>query len=235
MPKKFPIVFVILAILAIAITACSTTSSTPTIVRLPTTTLVPTQPPLPTPVPPTATVPPTPTQTATATLTVLPTLIPTTALNATPTSASEPTSTATASATATQTRAPTLAPPTAAAPGGMFVTSMRVEPNPVRGAELTFSPTFFNNTGSAQNVKWVVYIYRADTPGRRIGETAALYITIPQGTSEQKGAGFWKLALGGPCDYFYAEVAYLDVNNRGVSYTTPDGTVFQKGLTVCPP
>ena len=117
----------------------------------------------------------------------------------------------------------------------MFVTSLRVDPNPVRGAELTFNPTFFNNTGSPQNVKWVVYIYRADTPGRRIGETTAIYITIPQGASEQKGVGFWKLPLGGPCDYFYAEVAYFDVNNRGVSYTTSDGAVFQKGLTVCPP
>lgn len=112
---------------------------------------------------------------------------------------------------------------------------MRVEPNPVRGQPLTFYPTFFNNTGSPQNIKWVVYIYRSDTPNRRIAETTALYLTIPPGTFEQKGLGTWKLDLGGPCDYFYAEVAFFDANNRGVSFTTPDGTVYQKGLTLCPP
>jgi hypothetical protein len=118
----------------------------------------------------------------------------------------------------------------------LYVTNLRIDPNPpVRGAELNFYATFANTASTIYNPRWVVYIYKADTPNRTYGETSILQSTIAGGTGEIKALGFWKLPLGGPCDYFFARVASLDVNNKPVMYTSPDGAVFEKGFTVCPP
>jgi hypothetical protein len=131
---------------------------------------------------------------------------------------------------------PPLPTPTPAFPPGLYVSNLRIEPNPpVRGTDLNFFVTFSNTAGSVYNPKWLVYIYRADTPNRSYSETTALQSAISAGTIEIKSLGSWKLGLGGPCDYFFARVGFLDINNRPVMYTQPDGTVFEKGFTVCPP
>lgn len=105
----------------------------------------------------------------------------------------------------------------------------------MRGADLSFYVTFLNTAGTVYNPKWLVYIYKADTPNRSYSETTALQISIPAGANEFKSLGNWKLGLGGLCDYFFARVGFLDANNKPVMYTSPDGSVFEKGFTVCPP
>lgn len=189
-------------------------------------TRVPTLPPLVLPtatvIPPTFTVAPTlPPPTATTTVVVIQ---PTSAVSETP-------------ATATPTALATLLPtPPPAFPPGLYVSNLRIEPSPpVRGADLNFYVTFLNTAGSVYNPRWLVYIFRADTPNRSYSETTVLQSSIPAGTNEVKSLGSWKLGLGGPCDYFFARVGFLDINNRPVMYTQSDGTIFEKGFTVCPP
>lgn len=85
-----------------------------------------------------------------------------------------------------------------------------------------------------QNYRWVVYIFKADTQ-KVIGETTRTDLSIPVGTFERQSNGYWKLPLGGPCDWFYAQVGWLNADNKVTWFTTPSGAVFQKGFTVCPP
>lgn len=218
-------VLALMGLVSLTVACASAPTATP---ALPTRTRVPTLPPLVLPtatvIPPTFTTAPTlPPPTATATVVVIQ---PTLAISET-----QPTS--------TPTLLPTLPPlptPTPAFPPGLYVSNLRIEPNPpVRGTDLNFFVTFSNTAGSVYNPKWLVYIYRADTPNRSYSETTALQSAISAGTIEIKSLGSWKLGLGGPCDYFFARVGFLDINNRPVMYTQPDGTVFEKGFTVCPP
>ena len=126
-----------------------------------------------------------------------------------------------------------MTPPPSVAPG-LYLTSLRINPNPpTRGTELTFYATFANTTSTIQNYKWTVYIYRADTPSKSFSETSALQSAIPVGTKEIQGAGSWKLSLGGPCENFIARPAFFDQNNQPLSFKQPDGKVFEKNFTVC--
>lgn len=193
----------------------------------------PTLLPMPTlPPPPTPTAPPPP---PTATLAPSPTTPPTIAPAGSPT---RPGTAATATRTPTRAAGlpPTPAPTPTPAQAGLFVNNLRIEPDPpTRGVELQFYPTFVNNTGGAQNTRWVVFIYRTDTPSRSTGETPRTTTGIPQGTSEQKTSVGWKLGGGGPCEYFFARVAYIDLQeNKPVFFTQPGGKVFEKGFTICP-
>jgi hypothetical protein len=155
----------------------------------------------------------------------------------TETSAPTPTLATVAAPTNTPTLTPSITPsPAPTLPPGLFVTGLRIEPNPpTRGTDLTFYATFANTTGAVQNYKWLVYIYKTDTPNRSFSETSALQSAIPTGTNELKSLGAWKLSLGGPCDYFFARVARLDQDNKPVMFTRPDGQVYEKGFTVCAP
>ncbi len=189
----------------------------------------------------------------------LPTLIPPTRIPATPTAMptlAPPTQTAVplAAATAVGTQeSPTAAStaatptisaspvaltplpsPTSAVPRGLYVTDVRIDPPPVRGPDLRFYVTFLNSMEQEQNYRWAVYIFRADTQ-RGIGETTRTDVPIPTGAVEQPSYGSWKLPLGGPCDYFYAQVGWINAEGKIVWFTTPSGSVFQKGFTVCPP
>ncbi len=190
---------------------------------------------LPTLIPPTR-VPPT----ATATLppTPTPTSVP-------PTPTAAPTQEALATLAATATLAtvtpslvptPTLVPPipTAAIARGLYVTDLRIEPPPVRGVDLKFTALFLNGLGQEQNYRWEVYIFRADTQ-RQTGETSRTDLPIVSGTSEQPSNGSWKLPLGGPCDYFFAQVGWLNAENKIMWFSNPNGATFQKGFAVCPP
>ncbi len=111
---------------------------------------------------------------------------------------------------------------------------LRMDPLPVRGPDLKFFVTFLNSMDSAQNYRWGIYIFRADTQ-RQISETARTSGPIPAGRAEQQSNGSWRLPLGGPCDYFYAQVGWINSENKVAWFTTPSGSLFQKGFTVCPP
>jgi len=191
---------------------------------------LPSPTPLPSPTtPPTPTFAPTATPVPTDTPVPLPTASPTLARGVTPTRAgTAPT------ATRVPTRAATVTPTPSQV--GLFVTNLRIDPDPpVRATELQFYPTFQNNTGNLQNKRWVVYIYRTDTPNRSTGETPRTTTGIPPGTSEQKTSVGWKLGGGGPCEYFFARVAQIDEQeNKPVFFTQPNGKVFEKGFTICP-
>ena len=131
---------------------------------------------------------------------------------------------------------PTLTP-TAAVQPGLYVTNLRIAPNPpVRGVDLVFYVTFLNSGNSDFNPRWLVYIYKADNPNHSLSETTALQSSIPPGTNEIRSDGSWKLGAGTPpCDYFFARVASLESNRRAVAFTQPDGAIFEKGFTICPP
>jgi hypothetical protein len=181
-------------------------------------------------------------------LTLAPALVPT----ITPTILLQPTSTppTAASVRLTPTLAPSTAPqtpiaavspsaaptnPTAGFPPGVYVTELRTDPNPPnRTAQLTFYVTFANSMGSPQNYRWIVYIYRFDAPTRSTGETTQTQVLIPNGSSEQKSDGFWRLGPGSQCENFFARVAWLDQDKRATNFSRPDGKVFEKNLTLCP-
>lgn len=51
---------------------------------------------------------------------------------------------------------------------------------------------------------------------------------------EAQSAGHWKLGGGGPCEDFVVRATWFDQNNYPVFFTTFDGKVFEKTITVCP-
>lgn len=197
--------------------------------------------PAPTPFP---TLPPIPLTLAA----VAPTAPPTVPAPRTATATGVPTSQATANprvsvtptrATAAQSPSPSPSSvptnPAAGFPPGAYVTDLRTDPNPPnRTAELRFFATFANSTGSQQNYRWIVYIYRFDAPSRSTGETTITQVNLPIGSSEQKSDGFWRLGPGNQCESFFARVASLDQDKRPTMFTRPDGKVFEKSMTLCP-
>ncbi len=203
----------------------------------PTPTVAPTAPPVPTstpsPVPPTATMTVQATQSALAAIS--PTGEPLVRPSATPSVAPETPRIASPTAGPSPAPLPTLAPsPTPAIAAGVYITDLRTDPPPVRGPDLTFYATFLNSIGREQNVRWAVYIFRPDTQ-RSTGETTRTDTMVPAGTTEQPSLGSWRLPLGGPCDYFYAQVAWINTENKPVWFTTSSGSTFQKVFAVCPP
>lgn len=208
--KKIALIFSILMVILVA--GCGT--ATPTRAPTPTPAPKPTQPP------------------AVATSTTAPvSAVQSSASTVSPTVV-VPSSTLTVIAPTTPaptTPAATLAP-------GLYVSNLRIDPNPpIRGAELIFYPTFINATGAVQNYKWIVYVYRADALNKSFSETSPMLSTIPIGTNEFKGAGSWKISLGGPCEDFIARVAFLDQNNQPFNFKQPDGKAYEKAFTVCAP
>ena len=178
----------------------------------------------PPPTRPLRTLAPTATNPPAAPPTLLPTVAPATE---TPTVAP----TATASPTPFPTN--TAIPPTL--PRGLFVTGLRIQPDPApRGEDLVFYPTFLNTTGIAQNYRWIVYIFKSDNRTKSLSETTRTDTALPSGTSEQKSLGSWKLGVGGPCEDFVARVGFFDQENKSVNFTKPDGTLFEKDFKVCP-
>lgn len=119
---------------------------------------------------------------------------------------------------------------------GIFVVDLRTDPNPpTRGSDLIFYPTFSNTTGTVQNYRWIIYIYKTDDPVRRYAETSPLQTAFPVGALEQRSFGSWKLSLGGPCEQFVARVVWFDQTNKVNQFTKSDGAPFEKDMTVCPP
>jgi hypothetical protein len=136
--------------------------------------------------------------------------------------------------TSTSTLVPLVPAPTI--PSGLYISDLRIDPNPpLRGTDLIFYPIFINTTGVVQNFKWLVYIYRSDTPNKSYSETTPLLSAIPVGANELRSNGSWKLALGGPCENYFARVAWLDQNNKAINFTKTDGQIYEKPFTVCAP
>jgi hypothetical protein len=206
--------------------------------------------PAPTPVPTLAPSTPVPQPTATtAQPTTLPQPIATTAQPTTPpqpaATAAQPTETTAPQTASAPTSAPataTSAPPSsttttapAAAPG-LYATGMRLDPaQPAHGQSISFSVSFLNTASGDQNVKWVVLIYRADNPTRSNTQTTVVQTTFPPGATDiQAPSGTIKFgSTGNACDYYFARVDQIDINNKGTDMTGPDGKVFEKPFTVC--
>ncbi len=130
----------------------------------------------------------------------------------------------------------TPAPPTPVIPPGLYVTYLNTQPDPpVRGAQLEFHIGFANDTSSTQDFRWIVYIYAPDNPTHSFGETTVTRTQEPPGAHEIIGLGYWKLPLGGPCEDYIARVAWLDQDNRAAQFKEPNGQLFEKILTICPP
>jgi hypothetical protein len=209
----------LLALTAIlfAVAACSA-APTPT----------PTQAPLPTATPkPTNTLPPTaalqPTEPPKPTATAVP-----------PTAAPQATATTAQPTAAPATVPPTAIPPTSVPPG-LYVTGIRLDPSqPAHAQNISFLVSFLNTANTDQNQKWVVYIYRADNPTKINTQTAATQSTFPPGATDIQAQPPVKFGVtGNVCDYYTAEVNWLDINNKATPFTQPDGQKLTKGFAVC--
>lgn len=176
------------------------------------------------------TVPTTEPPTAASTATTLPTLAPT-ALPPSPTL--QPTRKP-ALVLPTATAAP-VATSTPAAPPGVYVTNMRVDPTEPKNLQhLTFFPTFLNTTGSAQNYKWCAEFFQPDNFKKSFGITPCTNGTVPAGTSELATDPNWRIVSGGSCIAFLARVVYIDTSNARVPFLKPDGGDFWFSFQVCP-
>ncbi len=130
-------------------------------------------------------------------------------------------------------QAQTAVPPT---PGpGLFVTNLRLSPaQPAFNQNISFFGTFSNTTSSVMNFLWKVYIFRADTPTHSNQETTALQTGFAVGSAEYQSLGTFNLGpTGFQCEYFYAQVGWLDTNNKINYFTDPTGVTYQKGFSIC--
>ena len=118
---------------------------------------------------------------------------------------------------------------------GLFVTDLRIQPAPQRGVDLTFIPTFTNNSGNMMTFTWRVFIYKADNLATSYSETTWTPTSFTTTPGEVQSLGKWTLPLGGPCENYFARVGWQDANNQTQFFFKPDGTVFTKSFTVCPP
>jgi hypothetical protein len=129
--------------------------------------------------------------------------------------------------------APTAVPPTPKP--GLFVTDLRIQPAPQRGVDLTFFPTFTNNSGNMMTFTWRVLIYKADNLATSFSDTTWTLSNFTTNPGEVQSLGKWNLPLGGPCENYFARVGWQDANNQTQLFLKPDGAVFVKSFTVCPP
>ncbi|MDE3088472.1 MAG: tetratricopeptide repeat protein, partial [Chloroflexota bacterium] len=118
-------------------------------------------------------------------------------------------------------------------PPGLYVTGMRMEPpSSGRGQDVAFYATFLNTNKSTVNLRWLVYIYKADAPNKSFGETASIAASFPPGSGEQKALGVWRTSAGG-CDNFIARAAWLDENKKATIFLKPDGQSFELAFSIC--
>jgi len=118
---------------------------------------------------------------------------------------------------------------------GLFVTDLRIQPAPVRGTPLIFFPHFVNTLGTQMTFTWRVYIFRAGDLSRSFSETTFATTHFSPTPGEVQSLGSWTLPLGGPCENFVARVGWLDAENKLHFFMQPDGRIFEKPFTVCPP
>jgi hypothetical protein len=173
-----------------------------------------------------------PTATAQATATTAPPTAGATQPTAAPTT-SGPTPANAVPATATV--APTIVAAPPAAPPGLYVTNIRLEPSqPAHAKDIAFSVSFLNTASADQNPKWVIFVYRADNPTRANTQTAVTQSTVPVGTLDVQANPTVRFGgTGNACDYYFAQVDLIDINNKGTPIPQPDGQPYTKGFAVC--
>ncbi len=138
----------------------------------------------------------------------------------------------------TATPAPTaVATPKVKPTSGLFVTDLRLSPDrPIYSQDISFNATFANSTDSEKTFKWLVYIFRADTPQRSNNETTAQTSAFPVGSREYSALGVFRYGpTGNTCDFFFARVGWMDADNKTTYFSNPDGDVFEKGFHICSP
>lgn len=177
------------------------------------------------------------TTTRTVTVTVVgPTALPT--ATRPPTALPSPTQ---SQATATR-RPPTATPPppTAtqlAAPPGVYVTGMRVDPaNPRAGQPILFHVSFVNTMDRAQLYNWCVVIWKPENypdPRRSDGISTCSPREIPQGTSELEAPG-WNVARIGGCEQKLAKPVHLDPAGARIPFDSTDGKDLFLDFNLCP-
>jgi tetratricopeptide (TPR) repeat protein len=122
-----------------------------------------------------------------------------------------------------------LATPTPAIPPGLYVTGIRMDPpSPGPGQVVSFYATFLNTNNSTVNLRWLVYIHKADAPNS-FGETASIVASFPPGTGEQKASGTWTTS----CARFIARAKWLDDNKKATIFQKPDGQPFELPFSIC--
>lgn len=132
-----------------------------------------------------------------------------------------------------QAPSPTAPPPTPAP--GVIVSDMALNPSqPTFNHDITFNVSFNNTASDMETFDWRVVVFRADTPGKSNAVTTFMNTGFPTGASQYQSEGTFRYgATGYICEYFFARVGWLDQNNQTNYFYAADGTVFQKGFSVC--
>lgn len=163
-------------------------------------------------------------------LTAMPTDLPTLVVIPTITPLTPPITPSGGTDGASGTPAATRARPSAG--GGVFVTSIRIEPEiPHNKEQVTFFATFNNTTSSNQNARWCAEVFR---PGetRSFGISKCASDTIPRGVSVRSTSG-WNIAGIRQCVPVRARIVALEGDVR-TPYRMPNGQIFWLDLTACP-
>lgn len=118
---------------------------------------------------------------------------------------------------------------------GLYVTDLKIDPNPPTvGNTFTFTPSFQNTSNNSLTFNWRVLIYRAVAPDKSYSDTTWMTSSFPTGASTLLSPGEWNVPAGTPCDWYFARVVWQDDNNNEVPFMAPGGKVFEKGFTTCP-
>ena len=128
------------------------------------------------------------------------------------------------------------ASPTPAISPGLYVTNLRLDPvQPAHRVNTSMFVSFLNTAPGDQNVRWVVYLYRADNPTRVNSQSPVNQATFRTGAAPEQDS-LIKFNLGATsstCDYFFARVDILDINNKGTDLPGIDGKTFERGFSIC--
>ncbi len=122
-------------------------------------------------------------------------------------------------------------------PPGIFITGLRFDPpKPLRNQDIHFVVTFLNTTGQPQQVRWDVFVYRANDLQKRFGQSLPIGRgdEIPPGTHELRSFGSYKLFGGGGCEQVVFAVARMEEGQAEANINQPDGTPFLESTTLCP-
>lgn len=178
------------------------------------------------------------TQRVTVTVVAAATSAPTaTALPPSPTSVPTsvpPTATLRPAATVVRATATNVAPTAIDVPPGVYVSSVRVDPPaPHAGSPITFYGNFLNTTGSVQQYRWCVEIFKPDNLRKSEGITTCTQQEIPVGASELQSTG-WNQQQIGDCVLYLAYPIWEDEAKARTKFPKPAGGDIWQDFNVCP-
>lgn len=134
-----------------------------------------------------------------------------------------------------QPQAPAPPPSNPGLPPDVYVTNLRVSPNPPRQRqEITFTASFLNTNDAGVGMEWRIVLMDPNKQGRNknYGESRPWGITVPPGRSEFSLV-YIPVTSSGPCVTLQALVARrLDDGGRFVFHNTNGGT-FSTMITFC--